>query len=337
MRDPIAYTYEADHHCEDCAAARFGRDEHGDITGTDSEGNEVGAVFETDEWYNVGAGTQTLVCGDCGAELDEYEETPTLAEKAAEASGFFETASRGDAGGDGPDTYVRLKDGAPEWVADIVREAHGDLRRRHAMEAIETFDVHGVTVSIYPDDSAESPREWCNLSTMVAMPRLAREYGFCDRESTGTEDDAMSRGGMALLARYLRLTEGAEVQPFTFQDYGSSGARLFAVGIDSDRTEGFFYVTRDEIVAEYGDDSEASRALARSCMTGECTVMGQWVEGDVYGYVATGPNEYEDSCWGFFGYDDAKQQATAAAEWVAHQAAANEEPDIETAAYEATH
>jgi hypothetical protein len=65
MHEPIAYTYEADHHCEACTVARFGSTE-----GTDNEGNEVGAVFSWDEWYQVDAECEALACGDCHAILD---------------------------------------------------------------------------------------------------------------------------------------------------------------------------------------------------------------------------------------------------------------------------
>lgn len=80
MHDPIAYTYEADHHCETCAEARFGRDEHGEITGTDNEGNEVGAMAPWDEWYAnevyMGEILATLVCGTCLGVIEELELTP---------------------------------------------------------------------------------------------------------------------------------------------------------------------------------------------------------------------------------------------------------------------
>ena len=64
MTDPIAYTYEADHHCEACAYKRFGRNDQGDITGVDNEGNEIGAMFE-DEATDAPAH-----CGDCGKFLE---------------------------------------------------------------------------------------------------------------------------------------------------------------------------------------------------------------------------------------------------------------------------
>lgn len=61
--DPIAYTYEADWHCPDCAIERFGRE-----PGTswvrddaiDSEGNPIGALAPWDEVLD------SLYCGTCG-------------------------------------------------------------------------------------------------------------------------------------------------------------------------------------------------------------------------------------------------------------------------------
>jgi hypothetical protein len=75
----IAYTYDADHHCERCACARFGQDEHGWVpdTATDSEGNEVHALFSTDEWWGndayEGNATATLACGTCGEIIEEIQ------------------------------------------------------------------------------------------------------------------------------------------------------------------------------------------------------------------------------------------------------------------------
>jgi hypothetical protein len=75
---PIAYTYEAAHHCPECAAKRFGVDEAGFVLeeSRDSEGNEVGAVSPWDEWQQFAGGREVLACDDCGAELDTYEPEP---------------------------------------------------------------------------------------------------------------------------------------------------------------------------------------------------------------------------------------------------------------------
>jgi len=74
--DPIAYTYEADHHCPGCAEERFGRSERGFIGegSTDNEGNEVGIVMPWDEWYEPSDDEpQTLTCGTCHREIDRYK------------------------------------------------------------------------------------------------------------------------------------------------------------------------------------------------------------------------------------------------------------------------
>lgn len=61
-----AYTYDADVHCINCAIARFGQDDNGwvPIDAEDSEGNPVGAVFDSNcdeaDWAH---------CGTCGEEL----------------------------------------------------------------------------------------------------------------------------------------------------------------------------------------------------------------------------------------------------------------------------
>jgi hypothetical protein len=64
MPDVIAYTYEADSHCPECARERFddaldGPDARGD------EGNPVGAIFSTDEH------SDGLSCADCNGQLCE--------------------------------------------------------------------------------------------------------------------------------------------------------------------------------------------------------------------------------------------------------------------------
>ena len=46
----------------------------------------------------------------------------SIQDKARAASEWFELATRDD-----DSSYVRTKDGAPEWVTEIVYDAHGDL------------------------------------------------------------------------------------------------------------------------------------------------------------------------------------------------------------------
>jgi hypothetical protein len=66
---PIAYTYEADTHCEACTRERFPSTE-----GIDREGNAVGAIFSWDEWCEpTEPGTQYLVCGTCHGIIEQHD------------------------------------------------------------------------------------------------------------------------------------------------------------------------------------------------------------------------------------------------------------------------
>lgn len=82
--DPIAYTYDADHHCPACAEARFGRTDDGFIAGqdddgsesTDSEGNPVGVIAPWDSWCQEDNECETLSCSTCGGEIDTAHAYP---------------------------------------------------------------------------------------------------------------------------------------------------------------------------------------------------------------------------------------------------------------------
>lgn len=64
--DIVAYAYDGDIHCEECAYQRFGNALYDDVhPPTDSEGNEVHPVF-LDEVEEEG-----LDCGECGDVIEE--------------------------------------------------------------------------------------------------------------------------------------------------------------------------------------------------------------------------------------------------------------------------
>lgn len=79
MNSPLAYTYEADYHCESCAAERFGYDDEGHIVGIDSEGNMIGVIFPWDEWWandaHEGNSRAVLACGTCLDVIETMELT----------------------------------------------------------------------------------------------------------------------------------------------------------------------------------------------------------------------------------------------------------------------
>ena len=210
---------------------------------------------------------------------------------------------------------------------------------------VEEFIHEGVPVTIYQDDDpGDTPRDWCNVGEMVCWHR---RYELGDRQPEGVEVDALERGGMRLLARYLTLFGGATVViPLGLYDhsgismYAGGGAHWSdAAGWDSG-TVGFIYDT-PESRQETGCDTPE---LIEQALRQEVETYDQYLRGDVYGYVAGNPDSgaesHHDSLWGMYGLDycieEAKQAAHAIAtdtamEWLAFHQQFTENLGIEPA------
>lgn len=199
------------------------------------------------------------------------------------------------------------------------------------MDAFETFTHAGCTVKLVQDDQPCSPKEWDNLGILVALPRLAREYDMAHRETTGREDEAIERGGLKLLRRYLRLTEGATILPFRFVDHGSGGARIYATYDADDPASGFIMAT-PETIAMTGVESDKIEDGLRA----ELRTWDDYVQGNVVGYVVEDADGvHVDSCYGFYpdhgdgdGHEYARGEARDAAEEHERDVLVNAEPDV---------
>jgi hypothetical protein len=193
------------------------------------------------------------------------------------------------------------------------------------MEPVEKYDHKGVKIRIYYDDSpASTPRDWSNVGTMVCWHR---GYELGDRPLESQERKALERGGMHLLTRYLTMWEGATVViPLGLIDhsgismYAGGGAHVMDPGGWDSGTVGFIFDTP-------AGREECGTPLDRieEILHEEIEVYDQYLTGDVYGYIV-GSGEHEESCWGFYGMDDVKQEAESIAEGIAHDLWVEEEP-----------
>ena len=179
------------------------------------------------------------------------------------------------------------------------------------MQATDTYEILGLTVSIYADEDCTSPREWDNASVILGSHR---NYTIGDGEPEGRQAEAIERGGVRLLSRYLRMCEGAvafttvgmlDHSGVTF--YAGGGAHNCDPGGWDSGTVGYAYVTRARADELGVDDPEAA-------MLAELAEYARWAEGDCYGYIITDPDgDTVDSCWGFIGHEYAVEEATATA------------------------
>jgi len=87
-------------------------------------------------------------------------------------------------------------------------------------------------------------------------------------------------------------------------------ATAFSCPWDSGQV-GFIYVSILDAGREWSDlEGEALRERAGECLRSEVETYDQYLTGDVYGVVVEDANgEHLDSCWGFYGWDYAKQEA----------------------------
>jgi hypothetical protein len=183
------------------------------------------------------------------------------------------------------------------------------------MAPIEATRIEGkgcTAILYYEEDSSYAdPREWENLCEMRCSHR---NYSLGDGEPEGRHVEALERGGLRLLERYLRLCENS----IAFTSLGlldHSGITIYAgggshwsdtAGWDSG-TVGYAFVTRkrcDELGVTPGD--------AERQMLSEIEVYDSYLRGEVL-YVRVIDDrgeEFDDfACGGFVGDACAEEYA----------------------------
>lgn len=181
-----------------------------------------------------------------------------------------------------------------------------------------------LRIKLYQDTDCESPREWSNMGTMV----LAHGRYDLPREGdlAGRIDEAFERGGLRLALRYLAVVHDAVVLPVYGYDHGGlslsvGSAYPFTDPWDSG-VAGVIYSKRITAVEWFGEETQ-DETFSR-ILTEEVSTYNQYLEGDIYGYVVEelcqehsvgqttcdfGEWVERESCWGYYGQDDALSQA----------------------------
>lgn len=157
-------------------------------------------------------------------------------ELAGEAYDQFETAERADG-----ESFVRLKEGAPDWLVTLVHEAHGDflpddwryaciksaLGFIHDNEPGELDDSHELL-----DDSHEFADGEVDVYTSARLAWLSSNLNrasYCDEavEEFGISDD----GG---IIDRIGLGQYAEASEVYYSVVTSLRVRLDDLGLDSE-------------------------------------------------------------------------------------------------------
>lgn len=181
---------------------------------------------------------------------------------------------------------------------------------------VETFEHDGVPVEIHWDDDARNPyREWDNASTILSAVKdydLGEPMPSAGERQAWYRDDPSSR----VMQRWLTTFGGFVLAiPFTFQDYGSGGARTWLTTPDDDPADGFLVVSRETFEREGWDTVEEAERCARA----EFESFAHYVSGEVFWYRVGGDAEDSETCGGFYGIEDVREMAKEMASDIARE------------------
>jgi hypothetical protein len=173
------------------------------------------------------------------------------------------------------------------------------------MNVLDTIRKSGYTAKIVPDFDPSNPREeFDNASTIYY---ISRNYVLGDKrvdsgELTRIANDpnvlwipvyAYIHGGVTISAR----RDDRNPYPDPEWDSGQSG---------------IVAMTKEQIRENFGCKrvTKAIRERAYDLMVAEVEEYDQFLRGDVYGVIVEDAKGEEiDSCWGFYGFEYAKQEA----------------------------
>jgi hypothetical protein len=185
------------------------------------------------------------------------------------------------------------------------------------MKPIETFQHKGLTVEIEIDQDCSSPRENCNLGTIVGFHR---DYKLTD--------DGVSFDCPEAVMAHVKASGAIALPVYMYEHSGvmlSTGA--FGCPWDSGQV-GVIYVEREKVLKDYSVKriSPKVREKVLACLKAEVEEFSKYLNGECYGFVISRPKCCEacgntssdelDSCWGFIGFEYAKQSAIEAADGV---------------------
>lgn len=162
-----------------------------------------------------------------------------------------------------------------------------------------TIPYKGFNINIYNDEYAENPRDAFDYSSHFYNNTLRHTF---DSRRESSIEDIVENGGLSkeflqdyiYVPVYLLDHSGEAVSTSPFGDPWDSG--LFGILAES----------KENVKEEFGCKivSKKRREMIEQRLKAEVEEFNQWLQGDVYGFTVTKPDDPDDvldSCWGFYG------------------------------------
>lgn len=168
-----------------------------------------------------------------------------------------------------------------------------------------------LTLRIEQDESPESPREWSNVG-VLCLDGL-KNYDLVDSGAEGFIDKADDQ------YEYMRLARKEYPIVLPVMAYIHGGMSLYVGEHKTCQWDsgfaGCIYATRESIKENFGYErlNEKRIEIITKAMEQEIETMNQYINGDVYGYIVEDEDgDHLDSCWGFYGYEEAEREGKEA-------------------------
>ena len=178
------------------------------------------------------------------------------------------------------------------------------------METVKEVTVGNRTVKIVADDSAESPREWDNLSKMIFVGKhkhLGDNHKVDFSEGFSSREDFITRGEEIVRKHFKDVAICFPVHLYEHSGASISISNSYPYNCQWDSgTIGFAVVTKSDIRENWSIKSVTKKYIeqAEKVLRGEVETLDNYISGEVYGYSVEDENGNEiDSCSGFYGSD----------------------------------
>lgn len=164
------------------------------------------------------------------------------------------------------------------------------------MLTIESFEHHGLTIKIHPDDDAEMP----DSETVSIVYRKDSRYRLGNKPLTSAEREALAervrKAEVYILPVYAYVHSGSTIRTTPFDCPWDSGQ------------SGWAYVERGGFKDE---------AQAHECIIAFVKEFDSWLQGGACGFRIFDGEDEIDSCWGFYDLEYCKSEAKGIAEHIA--------------------
>lgn len=159
-------------------------------------------------------------------------------------------------------------------------------------------------LKIQYDPYAESPREWDNLTKIIAFGSYSHLGEKHNLNANDFNDWDENKAGV------MKQYDVAIIEPLYM--YSHSGQTIstspFSCKWDSGQL-GWIIITKEDLRNNWSLKriSKKYRLMANDILEAEVKTLDQYISGDVYGFdIEDEEGDSEDSCWGFFG-DELKE------------------------------